>query len=79
MTRYMRYWDDLSLTQLLVGHMGHHRKDRLAEQPVLALILSLSSGEVTPVSHISLKTDRMDYREWCWKMIPSRVDPVECY
>ena len=35
--------------------------------------------EVTPVSHISLKTDGMDYRERCWKRIPSRVDPVECY
>ena len=35
--------------------------------------------EVTPVSHISLKTDWMDYRERCWKTIPSRVDPVECY
>ena len=35
--------------------------------------------EVTPVSHISLKTDRMDYRERCWKTIPSRFDPVECY
>ena len=23
--------------------------------------------EVTPVSHIGLKTDRMDYREQCWK------------
>ena len=34
--------------------------------------------EVTPVSHISLKTDWMDYRERCWKTIPSRVDPVEC-
>ena len=31
MTRYMRYWDDLSLTQLLVGHIGHPKKDRLAE------------------------------------------------
>ena len=30
-TRYMRYWDDLSLTQLLVGHIGHPKKDRLAE------------------------------------------------
>ena len=39
MTRYMRYWDDLSLTQLLVGRIGHPKKDRLAEQPVLALIL----------------------------------------
>ena len=29
--------------------------------------------EVTPVSHISLKTDRMDYRERCWKTIQSRV------
>ena len=34
--------------------------------------------EVTPVSHISLKTDQMDDRERCWKTIPSRVDPVEC-
>ena len=40
MTRYMRYWDDLSLTQLLVGRIGHPKKDRLAESPVLALILS---------------------------------------
>ena len=94
----MRYWDDLSLTQLLVGRIGHPKKHRLAEWPVLALILSpktvpkcLRIGqttcfrsnwvfrEVTPVSHISLKTDRMDYRERCWKTIPSRVDPVECY
>ena len=28
---YMRYWDDLSLTQLLVGRIGHPKKDRLAE------------------------------------------------
>ena len=35
--------------------------------------------EVTPVSHISLKTDLTDYRERCWKTIPRRVDPVECY
>ena len=40
MTRYMRYWDDLSLTQLLVRSIGHSKKDRLAEWPVLALILS---------------------------------------
>ena len=33
--------------------------------------------EVTPVSHISLKTDWTDYREQCWKMIPRRVGPVE--
>ena len=32
MTRYMKYWDDLSLTQLLVGRrIGHPKKDRLAE------------------------------------------------
>ena len=36
----MRYWDDLSLTQLLVGRIGHPKKDILAEWPVLALILS---------------------------------------
>ena len=29
--------------------------------------------EVTPVSYISLKTDRMDYRERCWKTIRSNV------
>ena len=23
MTRYMRYWEDISLTQLLVRHIGH--------------------------------------------------------
>ena len=40
MTRYMRYWDDLSLPQLLVGRIGHPKKGRLAEWPVLALILS---------------------------------------
>ena len=31
------------------------------------------------VSHISLKTDLTDYREWCWKTIPCTVDPFECY
>ena len=31
-TRYMTYWDDLSLTQLLVGRIGHPKKDRLAEE-----------------------------------------------
>ena len=31
MTSYMRYWDDLSLTQLLVGRIGHPKKDGLAE------------------------------------------------
>ena len=30
-TRYMRYWDDLSVTQLLVRRMGHLKKDRLVE------------------------------------------------
>ena len=29
--------------------------------------------EVTPVSHISLKTDQTDYRERCWKTILRRV------
>ena len=43
MTNFMRYWDDLSLTQLLVGRIGHPKKDRLAEKPVLALILSLKT------------------------------------
>ena len=38
----------------------------------------LGVREVTLVSHISLKLDWMDYRERCWKTIPSRVDPVEC-
>ena len=33
----MRYWDDPSLTQLFVGRIGHPKKDRLAEWPVLAL------------------------------------------
>ena len=27
-------------------------------------------GEVSPVNHISLKTDRTDYRERFWKTIP---------
>ena len=40
MTRYMRYWDDLSLTKLLVRRIRHPKKDRVAEWPVLALILS---------------------------------------
>ena len=31
MTRYMRYWDDLSLTQLLVGRIGHPKNNILAE------------------------------------------------
>ena len=26
----MRYWDDLSLTQLLMGRIGHPKKHRLA-------------------------------------------------
>ena len=43
MTRYMRYWDDLSLTQLLVGRIGHTKKDRLANCSVLAFILSLKT------------------------------------
>ena len=77
LTRCMRYWDDLSLTQLLVGRIGHPKKDRLAEKPVLAfnskskIVLNVSVyktdslfrsnwvfREVTPVSHISLNTDR---------------------
>ena len=36
LTRCMRYWDDLSVTQLLVRRMGHLEKGRLAEQSVLA-------------------------------------------
>ena len=35
--------------------------------------------DVTPVGHIGLKTDWMDYTERCWKKIPLRVNPVECY
>ena len=31
LTRCMRYWDDLSVTQLLVRSMGHLKKDGLAE------------------------------------------------
>ena len=31
LTRCMRYWDDLSVTQLLVRRMGHLKKIRLAE------------------------------------------------
>ena len=41
--KYIRYWDDLSLTQLLVGRIGHPKKDRLAEQPVFAFIVSLKT------------------------------------
>ena len=43
MTRYIRYWDNLSLNQLLVERIGHPKKDRLAEQPVLAFIVSLKT------------------------------------
>ena len=35
--------------------------------------------EVTPVGPSNLKTDRTDYRERCWKTIPRRAEPVECY
>ena len=31
LTRRMRYWDDLSVTQLLVRRMRHLEKGRLAE------------------------------------------------
>ena len=34
----------------------------------------LGVREVTPVSHINLKTDRTDYRNRSWKTIPRRVD-----
>ena len=43
MTRHIRYWDDLSLIQLLEGRIGHPKKDSLAEQPVLAFIPSLKT------------------------------------
>ena len=36
LTRCMRYWDDLSVTQLLVRRMGHLEKGGLAEQSDLA-------------------------------------------
>ena len=36
LTRCMRYWDDLSVTQLLVRSMRHLKKHRLAELSVLA-------------------------------------------
>ena len=39
-TRCMRYWDDLSVTQMLVRRMGHPEKGRLAEQSVLDCNLS---------------------------------------
>ena len=29
LTRFVRYWDDLSVTQLLVRRMGHLKKDRV--------------------------------------------------
>ena len=31
LTRCMRYWDDLSVTQILARRMGHLKKGRLAE------------------------------------------------
>ena len=67
----MRYWDDLSLTQLLVGRIGHPKKDRsvLAFIPSLKTVPNvsvhrpdslfleqLSVWRSYPVSHISLKT-----------------------
>ena len=36
LTRCMRYWDDLSVTQMLVRRMGHLEKGRLVEYSVLA-------------------------------------------
>ena len=35
LTKSMRYWDDLSVTQLLVRRMGHREKGRLAKLFVL--------------------------------------------
>ena len=35
--------------------------------------------EATPVSHIRIRTDRTDYREWFRKTIPPRTDSVECH
>ena len=45
---------DLFLTQLLVGRIGHPKKDRLAEEPVLDLILS-------PKTVPNMSTYRPDY------------------
>ena len=36
LTRCVRYWDDLSVTQLLVRRLGHLEKGRLADKSVLA-------------------------------------------
>ena len=43
LTKCMRYWDDYSVTQLLVRRMGHLEKDRLAE---LVCWLTISKSEV---------------------------------
>ena len=39
LARYMRYFDDLSLTQLLVGRIGHPKKDRLAQYSLCWLLI----------------------------------------
>ena len=36
LTRCMRYWDDLSVTQLLVRRMGRPKKGRQAQKSELA-------------------------------------------
>ena len=46
--RYTRYWDDPSLAQLLVGGIGHSKKDRLPEKPVLASIISSKLCQTCP-------------------------------
>ena len=79
LTRCMRYWDDLSATQLLARRMGHLEKGRIAESHSQRFRSNWVFREVTPISHSNLKTYRTDYRERCWKTIIRRVDPVECY
>ena len=64
LTRCMRYWDDLSVTQMLLRRMGHLEKGRLAEQSVLASNSSLKTAPNMSVYRMdSLFQEQLVFRE----------------
>ena len=62
----------LILSPMTVPNVSAYRPDSLFQE-------QLGVREVTHVIHVGLKTEQTDYIEQCWKMVPCRVDPVECY
>ena len=63
LTRSVRYWDDLSVTQLLMRCIGHLKKNRLYE-------MHRASQEK--------QTSRVVCVSLCWHTISKSVDCYKC-